>query len=830
MSTKTLRNFQERAVESGVGLFTAAKALLDAAAGDATGRAAAINHNGYLLIEAPTGSGKTLMAGTIVERLSHAEEVVWFWFAPFKGVVGQTVGFLREQFQGLRLRELQEDRSAAGSRRGDVFLTTWQTVATRVKDRRNVRKDGELNPSIDGLVTGLRAMGLRIGVVVDEAHHGFGGDTQAAKFFRSVLDPDYTILVTATPDDAEIRAFETSVGIAELHRIRVSRQDAVDSGLIKSGVKCAAYFVAPEQTGLVDLEATALRDGAAAHRTLKKTLADLGVPLVPLMLVQVDSTEKSAERAKERLLKLGFSESQIAVHTTEEPDAGLLALANDEGREVLVFKMAVALGFDAPRAFTLVTMRASRDSDFGVQLVGRILRVHRRLQGRAARGDLPEALRYGYVFLADPDTQTGLDIAGQRINEIRTEYATVSPATVVVRVGSQPPRVQVTEEGGQTSMLDALMPGHGGLAGSIHGGSVLTGTPPEYGGGAIEVGLDLGAFFVDLRSGESSGGISADGDRTEVEQEPMQGHRYALRSGVPRRFKTQRVPADNEATEEDCARRFLISTRELFEVMRNRIPIERRTLDVFTREFQSEFNFSADLSPEHAALLAQKTLLRSQVFDARELRKALLRKVQAVMREEALPDADDPGKVAHFLNVILATHPELLVAAQKAATAATAEVLDAEDLPEELVSAERLPASPGNAYRVVPPDLNTWEKSFAGALDRDGSESVLWWHRNLPHKPWSVSVLLPDGRSFFPDFVIGVAGRKTEDQALLADPKFGFERGEEAAKLTTRHPVYGRVLVVYLEGGVRWMTVGIDPASGRAKQEREFRVSDMAGF
>ncbi len=45
-------------VDSGVGLFRAARDLLDAAGTDTAGRAAAINHNGYLLIEAPTGSGK----------------------------------------------------------------------------------------------------------------------------------------------------------------------------------------------------------------------------------------------------------------------------------------------------------------------------------------------------------------------------------------------------------------------------------------------------------------------------------------------------------------------------------------------------------------------------------------------------------------------------------------------------------------------------------------------------------------------------------------------------------------------------------------------------
>ena len=110
---------------------------------------------------------------------------------------------------------------------------------------------------------------------------------------------------------------------------------------------------------------------------------------------------------RERLLRMGFTKEQIAVHTADEPDSSLLALANDETREVLVFKMAVALGFDAPRAFTLVSMRASRNPDFGVQLVGRILRVHRRLQGRAQAKTLPEPLSYGYVFLADAGDPDG---------------------------------------------------------------------------------------------------------------------------------------------------------------------------------------------------------------------------------------------------------------------------------------------------------------------------------------------------------------------------------------------------------------------------------------
>src|SRR5207244_4512902 len=119
MSIKALSAFQEAAVESGIGLFSTAKTMLDTFGKDSASRAAAINNNGYLLIEAPTGTGKTFMAGSIVEKFSHEEDVVWFWFAPFKGVVGQSAAFLREQFPGLRLRELADDRTAQGSRRGD---------------------------------------------------------------------------------------------------------------------------------------------------------------------------------------------------------------------------------------------------------------------------------------------------------------------------------------------------------------------------------------------------------------------------------------------------------------------------------------------------------------------------------------------------------------------------------------------------------------------------------------------------------------------------------------------------------------------------------------
>jgi hypothetical protein len=184
-----------------------------------------------------------------------------------------------------------------------------------------------------------------------------------------------------------------------------------------------------------------------------------------------------------------------------------------------------------------------------------------------------------------------------------------------------------------------------------------------------------------------------------------------------------------------------------------------------------------------------------------------------------------------MLNVILCARPELLYTAQKTALAKHFEVADADEgLPPALESETPLPTSRNNVYKVMPSGLNSWEEPFADMLDRDTQKIVRWWHRNLPNKPWSVQVLLDNGRGFFPDFVIGIEGRKTEDGGLLADPKFAFEISQEQPKTYAEHPVYGRVLILSLQGGAQWMTVRFDEKRQKAVLDKEFHLADAAGF
>ena len=324
-------------------MFRAAKAYYDEAIGDG-GRRRVFSYNGAVLLKAPTGAGKTIMAGAVAERFAAEEKVVWFWFAPFKGLVGQAAMSLRDHHPGLRVRDLATDRQANGTRSGDTFILTWASVVARSADARKVRQDGERFPSFDDFLEELRRDGFRIGVVIDEAHHGISSNSQSMELFRDVLAPDYSLMITATPDDADAEKFTKAAGIKELHRVTVARQEAVEcngpgvAGLIKPVVRSVAYISPPDQATLADFEAAAMQDACTTHARIKQELQNQGVNLVPLMLVQVGSGNNAVEEAKTTLKALGFSDEKIAVHTAKEPDENFLAIANNEEIEVLGFQ------------------------------------------------------------------------------------------------------------------------------------------------------------------------------------------------------------------------------------------------------------------------------------------------------------------------------------------------------------------------------------------------------------------------------------------------------------------------------------------------------------
>lgn len=763
--------------------------------------------DGAVVLQAPTGSGKTLMAVEALARFSADKRVLWFWFAPFAGLVEQSRGVIAAHAPQLRLLALDSDRRLGAVDGGGVFVTTWGSVAARNVESRRARSSGDDGQALDALLAEARRDGVRIGCVVDEAHHGFHKAAQARSFFSEVLKPDYALMMTATPRDADIVEFERATG----YRVgvpgdwsSVSRHDAVEAGLLKRGVRTVRFLARDDDaTQLIDFEHLALRECAAMHRHIQRELQAAGVSLTPLMLVQVPDGKQAQHAAQQFLVdQLGFADTAVRVHTAAEPDPDLVALAADPTVEVLIFKMAVALGFDAPRAFTLAALRGIRDKDFAVQVIGRIVRRHTLLQGRE---DLPEALDHGYVFLANAQSQEGLLDAGAQINALTTRTAEIGTQTVFTVVGDgghvqvarsgEPLALFVTPDGVVTAPADLSVPDDAGTALAPEAAAQWTSTAQSL--------LSLMGGAVASETSDATALAASVTPRLALGQTSL--YRYARRGDAPAVLRAERLPPASEDFEKGLVDFVDFTGEVLNSRTRVREQVRRDERDLFAGRHIGEDgkDVFADLMPDAVAERAGQIRLALPESNDRELQLRLLERFRRAIEESGAALPEDDEALLQQLDLVLVRHPHLLKEAYKRMR--HGHVVDVDTpLPPELHSDLRLPAARRALYGVMPPGLNEDEQAVAELLD--ASPLVRWWHRNPSDFRRADALGLyrwDEGAGFYPDFVVSLTERDTPDGIALVEVKGSqfWGKTEEVEKATACHSNYGPVFLLGRERG-----------------------------
>lgn len=806
----TLKKFQEEVCAGIVARFDNVRALYAQLSASAPARLnEARKKDAALVLQAPTGSGKTLIAVEAMREASRAEPVLWFWFAPFTGLVEQSRKVIAAQAPELTLFDLQADRQLDAVRGGGVFVVTWASLAARSAESRRARQSGDAGLAIDEVIAQAREAGVRIGCVVDEAHHGFQRATQARAFFSDVLQPDYALLMTATPRDTDMAAFERATGYTvgePADWASVSRFDAVEARLLKQGVRMVRFIARDGDTAqLVDFEHLALRECAAMHRHIRQTLTEAGVSLTPLMLVQVPDGKAAQEAAQKYLVEeLKFDAAAVRVHTADEPDPDLLALAQDPNVEVLIFKMAVALGFDAPRAFTLAALRGARDVGFGVQVIGRIVRRHALLQ---ARDTLPPLLDQGYVFLANSESQEGLLQAGAQINTLTTQAPELGTQTVVTVIGDAA-QVQVVRSGEPLSLL--VSPTGASIVDSRDPAQVLP--LPGESAAALDTALEAAGFAgfgaatqatLSMPAGEGGAPRPLDQLMASYAQAVVKPYEYSRRADAPATLRGEKLPPAADDFEAGVAAHVDFSPVVLADRQRNRVQVQRAESDLFAGHESvaaSTEDVWATMSVEAIAARAEQIRLRLGEANDRELQRRLLQRFEsAIVGMGAEPPADEE-ELAQQLELVLARRPLLLRTAYKSLRMQSVIDIDV-PLPGAIESSQRLPTAGRNLYGVFPPGMNPDELAVAQLLD--SSRLVKWWHRN-PAKTGVGLYRWDEGAGYYPDFVVCLETRQGNGIALLeVKGDFLFGKDSEVDKASALHPDYGRVYMVGRKRGER---------------------------
>lgn len=815
MSKSSPMPFQEQHIRVLVDRFLAMKRNYDALGPNAPGSELELlrKSSACVMLQAPTGIGKTLMACETLSRFSPEEQVLWFWFAPFAGVIAQSKAALKAQAPGLTHLDIEADRQALKLTSGGIFVLTWQTVAARSKDSRLARQTGDAGLGLDDLVQQARLEGYRIGVVVDEAHHGFVKATESSRFFADVLAPDYVLLMTATPRDNDAALFAKMTGYqigGPSDWASVTRAEGVSAQLLKRSVK-AAKFIARNQDDaqLLEFEEVALAECAVMHRLIKKILAEAGIKVVPLMLVQVPNGGTAIEKARQYLTgPLRFTDESVRVHSSDEPDPNLLALANDPAVEVIVFKMAIATGFDAPRAFTLAALRGARDTNFGIQVVGRIMRVHKLMQGRL--DSLPALLHYGYVFLANSEAQEGLLTAAEQINKMPEQLASASPSTVITIIANDP-MVQVLKPGETLSLLPRPS--------AATNGSPQPATPENLSSSSTKQ-QQVSLFEKLAVSGGASSVLSHGFAETSALIQAFEldatkeKYRYPRKAFAPKELISERLPATTDDFEKRLAAHIDFS-KVLGDRMKVRSKVTERLTDVFTGGTPEDHDIWATYSAVAIAGKARQIAFTFEDADRRALLQALKARFREALTNEGheLPSSED--ELTRQLELVLVRNDQLIKVAHKRLRAEEIVVAKAY-LPEMLESLSPLTPAKRSVYGAFPETMSPQELEFAELLDT--SEQIDWWYRNPAgaHRADAVGLYRwSGGTGFFPDFAAKVIGREEANGIALLEVKGPHLQHFDRAKANARHVAYGRVPMVGkagADGGFRmWrLTEGDD--------------------
>lgn len=815
----SLLKFQDDTARGVLQRLDATRALYDALPPDADPSHAATvaRRNGTVMLCAPTGAGKTLLAAEILARFDPGAPTLWFWFAPFAGLVEQARAVLCRQSPALRLLDLGSDRRIDAVASGGIFVTTWQSVATANQAGRKARSRGDDGASLDDLLTLARAQGMRIGCVVDEAHHGFHKSKEARAFFTDVLRPDFTVMMTATPRDADAVKFERDTGyrVGDPEEwITVARRDGVDAGLLKRGVKLVRFVAADgDLATLVDYERLALHECTQMHRHLQQQLRANGIVLTPLMLVQVpDGTQAMREAQRLLVQQLGFSESAVRIHTANEPDPDLIALANDPTVEVLLFKMAVALGFDAPRAFTLAALRGARDPDFGVQVIGRLMRVHPLLRHRETA---PE-LAHGYVFLANAETQEGLLSAGEMIAKLSTQAPELGTQTVVSVVGSSH-TIQVLRTGETASLLI----GSSGISLGDDASPALH----ELGQEAQQLGATM-SLFPNLGGPTNSSAAPRALLPDLLARDAARRLSYRLREGVPRELISEALPTIDSDLEQRVVDHLDFSPGVLGSMHQTLTRLLRTERDVFVGVAEERESYvQAQLDAEQVSNKVQRQLGLFDL-DQRKLLHLIDERFVCKLAEAGMPAPSDTEALDRALDFVLVHHPELLRNAFKRARMPNVQQRRVA-LPLALSFDEGRTPSRKNAYGILPDFDSEDEREFALLLDR--CDDVLWWHRNPSTGPERLQLYRwNDGAPFHPDFVVAHRGRNCPDHVALVEIKGPRGWGDPLDVKKAQGPAhddYGRCVFVGREKGGKFQR--LQPLEGRLTAHGAFDLAQL---
>lgn len=338
-----------------------------------------------LVFKAPTGAGKTVMASEMLSRIAEelpqrtdsvVNEVAFIWVAPNK-LHQQSYFKMKNYFTESRvLRPViydELDHSADGYiKPGEILFVNWESIN---KENALMIRETEQSASLYDLTRRTQEdHGIPIIVCIDEEHMFGGRNAKKSELVLQNIQPKLEIRISATPIT---RGDEM---------VTVYRDEVIREEMIKEQVVLNPQIDVSKTGGLTATE-WLIQEALSKRKELAAAYAKLGVKINPLLLIQLpdDNSENNTtddETIRQEVVAcldatygINTNNGKLAVWLSGEKTNLEGIESFDNLTEVLLFKQAIALGWDCPRAAILLIFRKVESFTFTTQTVGRIMRM-----------------------------------------------------------------------------------------------------------------------------------------------------------------------------------------------------------------------------------------------------------------------------------------------------------------------------------------------------------------------------------------------------------------------------------------------------------------------
>lgn len=386
-----------------------------------------------VVFKAPTGSGKTFMAASLFEELAEENPSVNFcilWACPGKGELHkQSFDAVKTYLGGNPVCSLLED-NFFGSRKyikdKEIVFINWEKLIQKDKETgkwaNNLMKDQEGMNFID-VIEKTKQNGTRVILVIDESHIGASQKARIQEFINTIIIPNIVLEMSATPLNNHID-------------VEIETQKVVDEGMIKEDVIVNQGINKEDKTlAEQDSELLVLQKGYDKRQEIVEEYNKLNIAVNPLVLIQIPNVDEGEAKKlviKDFLREKGITEDngKLKLWCDDKGNFDKKAIKkNNDITEYLVFKTAVATGWDCPRAHILIKFRDGKSETFETQTIGRILRT------AEAKSYDNYLLDNAYIFTNIWSFETKQDTYNP--NRIKTEWSKMRDGYNKLNVWSQ---------------------------------------------------------------------------------------------------------------------------------------------------------------------------------------------------------------------------------------------------------------------------------------------------------------------------------------------------------------------------------------------------------